>query len=159
MVQTETHDLFEIKLSASGKTYLRKFAFFTRLMILIGIVISLIHIASTLARHFTIDVSVYDNYEYLLIEHKLLPYYTAFYCLLFYPQMYLYWQVARYLKKGLNYNDEETFNKAFHALLRYSVFGVASLLLSLISYGFELFTLIKYYANWFAISLAVLSIS
>ena len=147
MQEYKMADLFEIKLNASGKIYIRKFVIFSRLIILIGIVISLIHIASALIRYFTLDVSTYENFKYLLLEQKLLPYYTAFYCLLFYPQMYLYWKVTRHLNEGLNYNDEETFNKAFHAFFRYSIFGVASLLLSLISYGFELFVFIKYYVN------------
>jgi hypothetical protein len=147
MESTETNDLFGIRVNASGRIYLRKFAFFARLMILIGIIISLIHVASTLTRHFTFDPARYSGYKYLELEHQLMPYYTSFYCLLFYPQIYFYWQVTRYFKKGLNYNDEETFNKAFHSLLRYSLFGVASLLLSLISYAFELFILIKYYVN------------
>ena len=147
MTEETKSDLFELRVSTSGKIYIRKFAFFSRLIILISIVISLIHVASTLIRHFTLDVSVYDNYEYLKLENTLLPYYTALYCLLFYPQMYLYWQATRHFKKGLNYDDEKTFNKAFHTLFRNSVFGVISLLLSLISYGFELFVFIKYYVN------------
>jgi hypothetical protein len=147
MEPTETNDLFGIRVNASGKLYIRKFAFFARLMILIAIIISLIHVASTLTRYFVLDPAIYSDYKYLQLEHQLMPYYTAFYCLLFYPQMYLYWQVTRYFKKGMNYNDEETFNKAFQALSRYSVLGVASLILSSISYGFELFVFIKYYVN------------
>jgi len=147
MLQTSDH-LFEIKINASGKHYIRKFSFFARVTILIGIGISLIHITSSLIHYYFIfDESNYGDYKYLLLEYKLLPYYIVFYCLLFYTQMYFYWQVVKYLKKGLDYNDEEIFNKAFPILFRYSVFGVASLLLSSIFYGFELFVLIKYYVK------------
>lgn len=147
MDPTEQKDLFDVKLSASGKFYIRKFAIVARIIILIGLIISFIHIASTVIRYINFDPSLYAKYEYLSLENKLLPYYTAFYCILFYPQMYFYWQVTKYLRRGLDFNDDESFNKAFHALFRYSVFGVASILLSSLSYGFELFIYIKYYLN------------
>jgi hypothetical protein len=147
MGPTEQKDLFDIKLSASGKFYIRKFAIVARIIILTGLIISFIHIASTMIRYISFDSSLYAKYEYLSLENKLLPYYTAIYCILFYPQMYFYWQVTKYLRKGLDFNDDETFNKAFRALFRYSVFGLSSVLLSSLSYGFELFIFIKYYLN------------
>lgn len=147
MAEDKEISLFQLKLNTSGKIYVRKFAFFSRIIILISIVITLVHIASTVIRYFTLDPSVYDNYEYLQLENTLLPYYTALYCLVFFLQMYLYWQATRHLKKGLNYDDEDTFNKAFHTLFRYSVVGVISLLMSLVFYGFDLFVFVKYYVN------------
>ncbi|HEY6506241.1 MAG TPA: hypothetical protein VIZ28_19830 [Chitinophagaceae bacterium] len=147
MEQTEGKDLFEIKLNDPGKMYIRKFAVLARVMILVGLFISLIHITSTVLRYTSFDPELYANYKYYLLEHKFLPYYTVIYCLLFYPQMYTYWQVTKCLRKGLNYNDEAVFNKAFQALFRYSVFGVILMALSVLSYGFELFVFIKYYTN------------
>jgi hypothetical protein len=143
MDQPPQQDLFDIKITASGKLYIRKFAIITRIIILIALIISGIHIATTAIAYIKFDPSLYAKYKLLVLENKLLPYYTFGYCLLFYPQMYFYWQATRYLKKGLNYNDEETFNKAFRALFLYSVFGVASIALSSLFYTFELYYSIK----------------
>lgn len=147
MTEVRSDDLFDLKLNAYGITYIRKFAVWARLFILIGVVISLVHITSTIAHYFIFDAASYVGFDYLIWEHKLLPYYTVCYCLLFYPQMHLYWQVTRFFKKGLNYNDEKSFNEAFRVLFRSTAFGLASFLLSLISYGFELFVLFKYYVK------------
>ena len=143
MEPTEQRELFDIKLTASGKLYIRKFAVLARTIILLGLVISFIHIATTVISYIKFDPSLYAKYKLLVLENKLLPYYTLVYCLLFYPQMYFYWQVTKCLKKGLNYNDEETFNRGFHALFRYSILGVASMALSSLFYGFELYYSIK----------------
>jgi len=43
MEKTGREDLFEIKLNDSGKMYIRKFAFISRIIIIIGLVISFIH--------------------------------------------------------------------------------------------------------------------
>jgi len=147
MEQTGQKDLFEIKLNESGRIFILKFAFLARIIIVLGIIISLIHIASTVIRYIIFDPSVYSSYPYLLLENSFLPYYTVFYCILFYTQMYFYWQLTKYLRKGLKYKDEQMFNRAFRSLFRFSAFGVASMILSLLSYGFELFVFIKYYLN------------
>lgn len=145
MDQTTQDHLFDVKVNASGKLYLRKFAGIARAIILVGLFISLIHLSSTVLRHLTYKSYDLSGNRELWLEYQLLPYYTAIYCILFYPQMYFYWQTTKYLRKGLECNDEETFNKAFRSLYRYAVFGIATVLLSVLSYGFELYEFIKYY--------------
>jgi hypothetical protein len=140
-------DLFELKISPSAKIHIRRFALIARISIVIGLLISFIHIASTVIRYRIFDTADYADYPYLLLENRLLPFYTIIYCLLFYPQIYLYWQVTHLLKKGLKYDDEQTFNKAFGALSRYALLGLILMVLSILSYGFELFVFIKYYLN------------
>jgi hypothetical protein len=141
------NDLFDLKINPSAKIHIRRFAKIARISIVIGLLISFIHIASTVLRYSAFSESDYADYPYLLLENRLLPFYTIIYCLLFYPQLYLYWQVTQLLKKGLNYDDEQTFNKAFSALSRYALLGLILLMLSILSYGFELFVFIKYYLN------------
>jgi hypothetical protein len=62
-----------------------------------------------------------------------------------FPLLYFCWHVTGYLRKGLNHNDEYTFNKAFQGGCRYSLWGMAPVPLSLLSYGFELFWYVKHY--------------
>jgi len=145
MEQPEQNDLFEIRLTPWGKYYIRRFAAIARMIILAGILISFIHIASTVIGYIIFKPSQYAGYKYLLLENRLMPYYMALYCMLFYPQMYFYWQATKYLKRSLDFNDEDAFNKSFRSLFRSSVFGIASVLLSLLSYGAELFIYIIYY--------------
>jgi hypothetical protein len=145
--QPAQQDLFEIKLTASGKIYIRKFAIIARIIILVGIIISFIHIASTVMWQINLEKYDLGKNSDLWLEYKVLPYYTLVYCILFYSQMYFYWQATKFLRKGLQYNDEKTFNKAFRSLFRYVVFGVASILLSALSYGFELYRYIKDYVR------------
>ena len=145
MEEAEQQNLFDVKLSATGRYYIRRFAVLARIIILFGLIISGIHIASTVIAYVKFDPNLLKKYKLLVLQNKISPYYTFVYCLLFYPQMYFYWQVTRYLKKGLIYNDEETFNKAFHSLFRFSVFGLGSIVLSLGAYVLELLIFIKEY--------------
>ena len=145
MGDTIQNDLFEIKVTASGKYYIQKFATVARAIIFVSILISLIHIASTVVGVMIFQPSRYAGYKYILLQAKLSPYYTVAFCIVLYLQLYSYWQVTRYLRIGLELNEEEKFNKAFKLLFRYSAFGLASVLLSLLNYGFELFTYIVYY--------------
>ncbi|MDP4263825.1 MAG: hypothetical protein Q8941_14955 [Bacteroidota bacterium] len=48
MEQTEQNNLFEIKLNAEGKLYIRNFAGIVRVIILISIALSLLHIVSAI---------------------------------------------------------------------------------------------------------------
>jgi len=145
MDQTVQNDLFEVRVTRAGKYYIRKFAIIARIIILIGILISLVHVATTVISYIIFDPSKYTGYKYLLLEIRLLPYYTVLFCILFYPQLYYYWKVAKYLQEGLNLNDDDTFNKAFRSLFRYAVFGIASAFLSLLFYGLELLIYVIYY--------------
>jgi len=138
-------DLFEIKITGSGKYYIYKFASIAKLVILVSVLISLIHVATTVVGLLIFKPDRYAGYKYLLMERRLLPYYTVIFCIVLYLQLYFYWQVTRHLRVGVALNDEEKFNKAFQLLFRYSAFGLVSVLLSLFYYGFELFTYIIYY--------------
>jgi|SRR5688572_8380834 len=146
MEQARQQELFEIKINESGKIFILKFAALARIIIVIGIIISFIHIASSAIWYITFDPTISNIDPYRLLN-RFLPYYITFYCLFFYPQIYFYWQVTKYFRKGLKYNDEQTFNKAFRSLVRFSAFGIASMILSSLFYGFELFIFIKYYLN------------
>lgn len=148
MEEAGQKDLFDLRVSSSSKNHIRRFASIARISVLAGLLISFIHIASTVIRYKIFDLGAdYTDYPYLVLENRLLPVYTIIYCLLFYPQMYLYWQVTRLLKKGMNYEDEQSFNKAFGTLYRYALLGLMLLILSILSYGFELFVFIKYHLN------------
>ena len=145
MDQTGQNDLFEIRVTPSGKYYIRRFAIIARIIIIISILISFIHIATAVVALIIFKPSQYASYKYLLLGTRLLPYYTVVFCIVLYLQMYSYWQVTKYLRKGLELNDEDRFNKAFESLYKYSLFGIVLALLSFLSYGFELFTYIIYY--------------
>jgi hypothetical protein len=143
--QLNQDDLFDIKVNTSGKLYLRKFAALARIIILISILISLLNITSTIFRHISLRGYDLSNYPTARLEYKFLPYYAALYCILFFPQMYFYWQATKYFRKGMEIKDEATFNKAFRSLFLYSLFGVATILLSALSYSFELYSFITDY--------------
>ena len=143
MEQTEDQHLFDIKLTASGKNYLRKFAVNTRMIIVCALVVVLVNVTVVTIVLLRVEPPLNDND--LVLQHKLLPYYTALYCILNFPLLYLYWQVTTFLRKGINHNDEETLNKAFASWYRYSLIGVASVMLSLLNYGFELYWYVKHY--------------
>lgn len=147
MEQTEGKDLFDIKLTTSGKTYIRKFAGVVRVAIFIGIIISLIYLTWAVIRTSRITSIVFEGDKLLRFQYKILPVYTAVHSILFFFQIYYYWKVSRYLSKGIGYNDEVTFNRSFMALYRNAVFGIITLILSLTMALFELYFEIKYYVN------------
>jgi hypothetical protein len=145
MEQTEQKDLFDIKLTASGKSYIRKFGAATRILIMVGILVSLIFIAGTIIRAVKVDPAIFASNKLLLFQHRIFPLYTAVYSILFFLQIYCYWKVSRDLSKGIDYNDEIKFNESFTALYRNAVFGITTLILSLLMNILDLYFLIEYY--------------
>jgi hypothetical protein len=140
-------DLFRIRINATAKPYINRFAFMVRIIILIGIVITFIHIASSTL--WLLQMKKFDLVpgSARWYEYKILPYYVVIHCLLFYIYAFFYWQASKFLRKGIKYDSEEMFNKAFKSLFRYAAFAIVSLILSTISYGYELYVFIKDYSR------------
>ena len=147
MDQPAQQDLFEVKLSPSGKLYIRKFEAAARILIIIGSVIALIFIAETIIRAVKIDPEIYAGNRLLLFHHRILPVYTAVYVVLLFLQLYYYWKVSSSLSKGIDYMDEATFNGSFTSLYRNAVFGIITLSLALVMNLFDLYLVIKYYIS------------
>lgn len=139
MDQKINDDIFETRVNQLGKIYIRKFALLVRAFILIGIVISLIHISSTILRYLLLKPYRFQPGSHDYWDYTLYPYYTVIHCGLFFSQLFFYWQTTKYFRKGLQFNDEQIFNKAFRSLFRYALFGVITLSLSILSYGSELY--------------------
>jgi hypothetical protein len=68
MDQPAQQDLFEVKLSPSGKLYIRKFEAAARILIIIGSVIALIFIAETIIRAVKINPEIYAGNRLLLFH-------------------------------------------------------------------------------------------
>ncbi|MEI9909843.1 MAG: hypothetical protein WDO71_09340 [Bacteroidota bacterium] len=88
MDEARQQGIFDIKITASGKSHIRKFAVAARIVILTGLIISFIHITVTLIRLIKINPAVYPNDKQLQIEHTLIPYYLVIYCVFYFLQMY-----------------------------------------------------------------------
>ena len=145
MEQLKKEDIFETRINDLGKLYIRKFSILVRAVIFAGIFISLIHISSTIVRYLLLKPYNFQPGSHDWWDYKLYPYYTLVYCILLYSQLYFYWQTTKYLQRGLMFNDEQTFNKAFRSLFRYALLGLISVSLSILSYGSELYGYLKDY--------------
>jgi len=146
MLPSANEDLFDVKINSSGKYYFRKYAVVVRAIILAGILLSIIHIASSVLWLLVIrrDYPPEKGTD-LWFEYKILPFYVLFYCILLYPQLFFYWRATKFIRLGLKNHDEDAFNNAFRNLFRYAVMALGSVLLSFLSYGFELYMYIKDY--------------
>jgi hypothetical protein len=147
MEQTGQTDLFDIKLTASGKLYIRKFVTISRAVILMGIILLLVHLASSIIRLIKYDPAIFAKNKLLLLDHKILPYYLLIYTFLFLLQFYYYWKTGSYLKKAIDYNDETVFNNSLTALYRYAVSGLFIFILVFLRSLFDLYFVIQYYLN------------
>jgi len=147
MDQSPQQNLFDVKLNDPGKLYIRKFAVAARILILIGVLISLIFITGTIIRTVKVDPSIFANNKPLRLQHRIFPFYTVVYSILVFLQLYFYWKVSRCLSRGVNYNNELMFNESFAALYRNALFGIATLFLALLMNAFDLYLAAKYYLN------------
>ncbi|MBL7745003.1 MAG: hypothetical protein JNN00_16130 [Chitinophagaceae bacterium] len=147
MEQTGQQELFEIRLNASGKHYIRRFAGVVRVIILISIIISLLYIVSTLIEVIKLDHSIYSGNKLLLFRRTVTPFYVVVYLALFAMQIYYYWKMTRSALKGVDYNDEEEFNRSFRSLYRHAIFGALTLGFSILLGFFDFYLMIKYYLN------------
>lgn len=144
MEQTEEQTLFDSKLNETGKKYIRKFAAATRTLLLFGILLSLVFLATNIARMVKIDTDVFLN-KAVGLYYKIYPFYSLIYIVVFFSQTYLYWRAGKYLLKGVDFTDESAFNESFAILYRNAVLGIVGLAFSLVVYTFDLYLFIKYF--------------
>lgn len=147
MYEAEPKDLFETRLNSTGKLYIRKFATLVRYIILLSIIISSLNIIAATVEAIKIDIGIYAGNKLLLLRHKISPFYTAVYFILFAFQIYYYWMVTRYLSRGIKYNDETEFNQSFQALYHHAFFGALTLGLALLMNIFDFYLFTKFYLN------------
>src|ERR1700751_6408031 len=100
MEQTGEKGLFEMKVSDSGKIFIRKFVSLVRPIILLSILISLLTLAGVLIHAIKIDPRIYGNQSLLLFEHNIMPYYMTIYTMVLFANLYYYWKTAGLLTKA-----------------------------------------------------------
>lgn len=145
MEETTSPDLFDVKLNASGKYYIRKFARIVRIVIILGIIVTLIQIITTVLTSVKFNWASYENDNLILLERRLWPLYLAVYTVFFCLQLYYYWQLSRQLTEADDYTNEDQFNRSFYYLFRYAFMGMIIFSLAICMYLFDLYVLIKYW--------------
>jgi hypothetical protein len=145
MEQTEPNDLFETKLNAEGKFYIGKFASVVKAVIILGILLSAMNIAIEVIRITKIDSAVFSHNTILLWEHRIYPFYMFGSIILLAIQLYCYWKLSAYLRKGIQYSDDVLFNRSFYFLYRYAIIGLAAFILVIIMTAFYLYWNIHQY--------------
>jgi hypothetical protein len=143
--QTTDDDLFDIKLSHTGKYYIRKFIIVARVVSIAGIVFSVLNLISTAIQTSNANLSNFKDFKFLLLQMQILPFYTGVQCLLVLIQLWYYWKLTKWLKKSLDYNDERIFNEAFRVLYRYSIPGMVFCILALLMAVLDLMSVIQLY--------------
>jgi len=143
MEQTEGQGLFDSKLNESGKMYIRKFAAATRIVLFLGILLSLGHLTGSIIRLAKYDLSRFSNDKILQLEYRIMPFYWPVHVVLALMQLYYYWKLGKNLRKGADYNDETAFNEAFSALYRNAVLAIILFVMTLVVNYLDLYNVIK----------------
>jgi hypothetical protein len=140
---TVQKDLFGISISDSGKLYIRKFATVVRIVIFLGIILSVIHIAQVIIYAIKVNPAIYRHDSFLLFEHNIMPYYTAIYSILFFLQLYYYWKISNVLTRVINEGNDNLLNESFAALYHFAIYGMIIFILVLIFNLFDFYLTIR----------------
>jgi hypothetical protein len=147
MEQTEPKDLFDTGISDSGKLYIRKFAAIARIAIFAGILITLIHIAQVTIHETIVNRGIYSRDPILLLEHNVLPYYTALHAILLFLQLYYYWKLSRLLTLAGRSGNEQPLNDSFAALYHFAVYGMIIFILALVFSLLDFYLTVRLHLN------------
>jgi len=129
--QSPQEDLFDLKLNATGKHYIRKFATLARISVLLGVLVTFISVTITIIR--LVKIGRPDSTGGILgLINSAYPYYSLVHAVFFCLLLYYYGETGKYLKKGIDYTDEESFNQSFQALYRSTALAVINFSLTLI---------------------------
>jgi hypothetical protein len=145
MEQTEPNDLFETKLNAEGKLYIRKFASVVEAVIILGILLSAINIVIEVIRAVKVNLSIFSQDKLLLWEYRIYPFYMFASITLFVLQLYYYRKLSRHMEKGIQYSNDVLFNRSFYFLYRYAMIGLVGFILAIIMNSLDLYWHIHHY--------------
>ena len=127
-----TPGLFENKLSEEGIRYIRKFLRIVKFVLLIGILISALSMASG------VYYKLKDRFDYSLFDYwqglyfKFFPFYQWFHSILFLVQIYFYWKISQQFTAALKYENEISFNQAFRYLYINAIWALITMSVGLV---------------------------
>lgn len=125
-------DLFDIRLNATGRVYALKFYSIAGYSVILGGLIILITIGETIIRLAKEPRMLSSGAGLMGFVNSIYPYYSFVHAILASLLLYYYGITGRYLKAGINYNNEESFNLAFKALFLSTVFAVVNFALTIL---------------------------
>jgi hypothetical protein len=136
--------LFDLKLSASGKLYIRKFVFITGVVTIAGVLLSLLFLVESIFRivHYHPLPGVFPL---LHIRYRFAPFTSIIYSLLIFCQLFFLLRTRKNFSDGVRYSDEEKFGQAFADLYRNSVWSLLAVLLSLLIGLFDFVITLRYH--------------
>src|SRR5689334_7093968 len=117
-------DLFDLKLNSTGKTYALKFYTMARVSVVFGVLIIVVIIVETTVRLIKLPGKLSSGDGVMNFVDTIYPYYSFAHAILASLLLYYYFLAGKYLKTGINYSNEESFNLAFKALYLSTVFSV-----------------------------------
>ena len=138
-------DLFEVKLNATGKFYIQKFASLARVSVGLGVLVTLVSATITIIRLIKVGRPVSIGDGFLGVINSVYPYYSMVHAVIFCLLLYYYGKAAKCLKKGIDYSNDELFNQSFPALYRSTLLAVINFSLTLIVDAPYFIWVIKYY--------------
>jgi hypothetical protein len=130
--QNPDGDLFDLRLNSTGKTYALKFYAIVRISTTLGALIIVIIIVETVVRLIKLPRKLSSGEGVMNFVDTIYPYYSFVHAALASLLLYYYFLAGKFLKTGINYSNEESFNLAFKALFLSTVFSVVNFALTVI---------------------------
>jgi hypothetical protein len=138
-------DLFDSKLSASGKLFIRKFASLTQTLMVFGIIISALIVIQAIVRFIRFKPEIFNALPLMKLQYTTYPYVAVISSIILLLQVFYYRKAGKLLSESVNDGDEEKFNSSFSYLYRNAVVSIGAFILSILLYSFDLFITLKYW--------------
>ena len=140
-------DTLIITLSNSGAATLKRLASSTRILFLIGCVVSLLELTATYLRYSTVSLKEYKSNILLYTQLALSPFYIIIYLGFLLLQIFQFMKFTRLSNASVELGDSESFNRSLNFLQKYNTIGIINFSMGLFMLILNLVVELQYFST------------
>jgi len=131
-MENTSNDLFKIQLNQEATISIQKTYIIARGLIAVGIIVVAINLGFFVLDYFITDHYFKDDGWTTRIRKFIVPVLNVVGLVMFFLQIFLYFNFFRKARRAILLNDSDLFNKSFHLFYKNSLYALAQFLINLL---------------------------
>ena len=145
-MEDQGKEIFNVQLDKEGAAWILKFCRIIQWVLLFGIISGGISVVHNFIRIATYKPFLFASRPGLKYEYALYPYVWLFFDIIYFIQVFAYWQFRKGMKKAVTNHDSYQFNTSFYHMLAVTRLSVITTFIGLLSQVVSLYLHFKYIA-------------
>jgi hypothetical protein len=140
-------DILTITISVSGAATLKRLVGSTRILFLLGCIMSVLELVVIYFRYSWLALSYYKSNFFLYLQLVLTPFYTIVFIVFVLLQIFQFLKFTRLSNASIGLGNSEAFNQSFTFLQRYNRIGIINCSIGMLMLILELIVEWQYFST------------